>query len=367
MLTATSDGLWRGKATGNGNLIFARPDLQNGTVLVNDGNVYYSRLAPIIPSVAPFPLEDIWTVRTDGTGDRALVNDSNHNEILEGVAGPWVVYKNERYEQGINTTVDPQWSVRSDTGQRTSLFSASFYCRTVGIRAIFLEVFSYVSVNLDGSDTRVLAENIIGMCPSVVDNRIYYTTDSGTVTSLPANGGAPLALDNGLTYTSYADHIGSSIIYHRCTLSSPVGPCDVVSIHADGTNRVVLASQSANEAVQGVTTNQVIIRRNLSDNDQLVAVPVAGGPEKLLMPMTNSEFVELVTGDLIIVRKPSGTWSLDLNGALKQLGTVALDFNVTAVGNAVCGNTRNAVWCMPLDGAGPQVKIADEGKVVGVL
>jgi len=43
----------------------------------------------------------------------------------------------------------------------------------------------------------------------------------------------------------------------------------------------VLASPPANEAVQGVTTDKVIIRRNLSGNDQLIAVPVAGGAVSL--------------------------------------------------------------------------------------
>ncbi len=98
-----------------------------------------------------------------------------------------------------------------------------------------------------------------------------------------------------------------------------------------------------------------------------MAVPVAGGPEKLLMSMTDNEFVDLIVGDLIIVRRPSGTWSLDLNGTLTKLGTVVGDSGFIAVGNSVCMTKVTAVWCMPLDGAGPQVKIADEGKVVGVL
>ena len=141
----------------------------------------------------------------------------------------------------------------------------------------------------------------------------------------------------------------------------------MVSIDADGTDRVVLASHPANEAVQGVTTDQVIIRRNLSGNDHLIAVPVAGGTERLLLTMTDSEFVDLIVGDLLIVRRPSGTWSLDLNGRLTKLGTVVGDSGFVAVGDAVCVTKVTAVWCMPLDGSGPQVKIADEGKVVGVL
>ncbi len=196
---------------------------------------------------------------------------------------------------------------------------------------------------------------------------------SATLKALPISGGATLSLNDGQTYVAYADRVGARIVYHSCGIEDnqngtySATECDVHSVNTDGSGFAVLASHPANEAVQGVTTSQVIIRRNLSGNDHLLAVLVAGGAERLLMTMTDSEFVKLVTGDLIIVRRPSGTWSLDLNGALKQLGTVALDFNVTAVGNAVCGNTRNAVWCMPLDGSGPQVKITNNGKVVGVL
>jgi hypothetical protein len=107
------------------------------------------------------------------------------------------------------------------------------------------------------------------------------------------------------------------------------------AVQNDGTNRVVLTSQSANEAVQGVATDQVIIRRNLSGNDQLIAVPVAGGTETFLMTMTNDEFVDLIVGDLIILRRPSGTWILDLHGKLMQLGTVKAD-GFVAVGDAIC-------------------------------
>ncbi|MEO7862773.1 MAG: hypothetical protein ABIU05_20520 [Nitrospirales bacterium] len=115
-----------------------------------------------------------------------------------------------------------------------------------------------------------------------------------------------------------------------------------------------------------MTTSHVIIRRNVSGNDQLVSVPVAGGPEKLLMIMTDNEFVDTVVGDLIIVRRPTGTWTLELNGTLKRLGaTTGLD-HFQVVGNAICSDFGD-VWCMPLDGSKPEVRIDRNGKIVGVL
>ena len=159
------------------------------------------------------------------------------------------------------------------------------------------------------------------------------------------------------------------VVYHRCPFVSgqASSSCDVASVNIDASAPVALTSDPANEAVQGMVGSQVIIRRNLSGNDQLIAVSVTGGPEKLLMTMTDSEFVQLVVGDLLIVRRPTGTWSLDLNGTLTKLGSVVGDSGFIAVGDAVCVTKVTAVWCMPLDGAGPQVKIADEGRVVGVL
>ena len=85
------------------------------------------------------------------------------------------------------------------------------------------------------------------------------------------------------------------------------------------------------------------------------------------MTMTDNEFVQLTTTNLIVVKRPSGTWSLNLNGTLTKLGTVVGDSGFIAAGDSVCMTKVTAVWCMPLDGAGPQVKIADDGRVVGVL
>ena len=374
MLTLTPAGLLRGKASGQGqHLVFAHANLQRETVLVSEGHVVYSRTqGPTSP--------DIWNVRADGTEDHALVN-TQADEHLRAFNGLWIIYtKLIFHPQG--TVTEEQWNLRRDTGAQFLLVDGSspVHMQFYGAdRILFTEDHQIFSETLTGTGriphTDYMGSDFMLGNARIVDNAlIYYRDDiSGQqvgspvrLFSVPLAGGNPLALDSDQFYIGNAPSIGNRVVYPRCTWPSGT-LCDVASIRADGTDRVVLASHPANEAVQGVTTNHVIIRRNLNGNDHLSAVPVNGGVEKLLMTMTDSEFVETIVGDVVIVRRPSGTWTLDLNGALKQLGTVALDFNVTAVGNAVCGNTRNAVWCMPLDGSGPQVKIADNGRVVGVL
>ena len=85
------------------------------------------------------------------------------------------------------------------------------------------------------------------------------------------------------------------------------------------------------------------------------------------MTMTDSEFVQLVVGDRLLVRRPSGSWMLDLLGSLTQIGTVAGDSGFIEIGNAVCLNRGAVAWCMPLDGQGQAVKITDTGRVIGAL
>ena len=370
MLTATNQGLLRGKANGQGQqLIFSQPNLQQQfNLLVRGGNVVYTRTKPNDD-------QDIWTVRTDGTGDRALVN-TQHDENLRAVSGPWMLYSKHI------DTAQEVWSHNLNTGAQHLLddeeWSIDVYPYGTD-RVMFKIDHQLFSKTVTGSD-RILYTDIMDGGASVLGttritpNALIYGHDDisgdgvGPLSQLfavPLAGGNPVPLESD-QFSSYFDaSVGNRIVYHRRPV--PSGNADVVSIDADGTDRVVLASHPANEAVQGVTTDQVIIRRNLSGNDHLIAVPVAGGTERLLLTMTDSEFVDLIVGDLLIVRRPSGTWSLDLNGRLTKLGTVVGDSGFVAVGDAVCVTKVTAVWCMPLDGSGPQVKIADEGNVVGVL
>ena len=375
MLVATSDGLWRGQATGKGGLIFAHANLQRETVLVNEGNVVYSRTLGT-------PSRDIWNVRADGTEDHALVNTKD-DEHLWAVNGPWVVYGKQietPIPGGVGTSSQQQqWSLRMDTGAQFRLandwwpMNVYFHGADRVIFQMDHEIFSETVTgtgriqHAEFMDVEMSAARIVGSALTYAREDISGQPDAilSQLFAVPLAGGATVPLDSDQFSTYSYTSIGNRVVYQRCT--PPYTPCDVVSIEADGTDRVVLASHPANEAVQGVTADRVIIRRNLAGSDQLIAVPVAGGAEKLLMTMTDNEFVDLIVGDLLIVRRPSGTWSLDLNGTLTKLGTVVGDSGFIAVGGSVCLNKGTAVWCMPLDGQGQAVKIANDGKVVGVL
>ena len=107
----------------------------------------------------------------------------------------------------------------------------------------------------------------------VVDHHLIFMQEFGAggakfrILTVPLAGGAPAPLESDEFNSYVVASLGTRVLYHRCV---PAGLCDVVSIEADGSSPVVLASHPANEAVQGVTTSQVIIRRNLAGNDHLV-------------------------------------------------------------------------------------------------
>jgi hypothetical protein len=365
MLTATPAGLLRGKASGQGqHEIFHFQNLLKGNLFVDNGNIVYPRNSQT----------DIWTVRTDGTGDHALLNTANP-EFLQAVSWPWVIYSDASagFYKSLNTDTHAQSPI-GNSGPGWIQFKDN--------RVIIATDEQISSESFTGTDRIIYARSNSLVDeqlspPVIVADMLVYrgltlespfsSTFSSNLFAIPFIGGTPIPFDSGQSYVFFAGSIGARVVYHRCPLVSQnrAGPCDVVSVQNNGTSQVVLAAQPANEAVQGVTTNQVIIRRNLSGNDDLIAVPVGGGAEKLLMTMTDNEFVDTIVDDTIIVRRPSGTWSLSLSGTLKQLSNVAGLDGFVPVGNAICSS--DVVWCMPVDGSAPAVKIANEGKVVGVL
>ena len=369
MLVATSDGLWRGQANGQGGVVFARPNFNQQLLSFSGSHVFYPRLKG--NNTGSFLDDtDIWTVKTDGTGDRAAV-DTTAPEHLRGSAGPWMVYIKLLFDAG---NIDQQlWSLH-ETGAQHLLLEENMGV-TVQVystdRVLFMTDRVISSNTLTGTDHVIHAEIphtdrdtfMAGM--RVVGSHLIFIQEHGggfRILTVPLAGGTPSPVESDQFNSYVVGTLGTRVIYHRC---APPELCDVVSIEADGTNPVVLTSHPANEAVQGVTTTQVIIRRNLAGNDQLLAVPVAGGAERLLMTMTDSEFVETIVGDVIVVRRPSGTWTLNLSGTLKQLDSIAGLRGFVAVGNAIC--STDPVWCMPLDGSATAVKIANDGNVVGVL
>lgn len=392
ILTATNQGLQRGKANGQGQrLIFARTNLHQpaffGEVFLAGGLLYYPRESP--PVRLDFPNGDIWSVRTDGTGDHAIRN-TGLNEVIADANESYAIYGISDYS--IPPTGEPTglWSMRHDGGAHTFLPVEGYrnfihYRFLANDRALFdsdsgtldnhdRRIFS---VALNGTDTRIHAavtEPLTVVTEAVIDNTLVYreydyAKGKGTLKAVPILGGSIVSLDDGQTYVAYAGHIGGRVISHHCAVlqHGDASACDVVSVNLDGSAPVVLASHAANEAVQGIAGNQVIIRRNLSGNDQLIAVPVTGGAERLLMTMTDNEFVLLTDDEVMILRRPSGTWTLGLNGTLKQIGTVLMNSGFIIVGNAFCGTVVATAWCMPLDGSSPAVKIADTGRVLGAV
>ncbi|RPH79176.1 MAG: hypothetical protein EHM80_08475 [Nitrospiraceae bacterium] len=390
IITATPQELLRGKANGdNQQLIFSRPNMHQlaffGDLFLSSGLVYYPREAPSL--FFDWPNQDIWTVRTDGTDDHAVV-ETTANEFVKDASGNIAIYEQGTYalENGLDHT--EFWSVRDGVQHTLLPIHERFtnYRFMVGARAFFHNEQELFSVNVNGSGllthATVRFPVTLQASDSFENTLIFreYNGDNGraTLKAVPISGRSTVSLDDGQTYVAYAGHVGARVVYQRCTVqvSDPpgfsiaffqAGPCDVVSVHTNGSAPAVLASHSANEAVQGLMETHVIIRRNLNGNDQLIAVPVTGGPERLLMTMTDSEFVNLIAGELIIIGRPSGTWTLDLTGTLKQIGNVQAHSGFMVVGNSFCMNNRAAAWCMPLDGQSPAVKIADVGKVVGTL
>lgn len=373
ILVATPTGLLRSQVDGQGQRVLTTVPAPNPQqTFVSNGNIYYSR-----PTQTPGSA-DVWTVHTDGTGDHALLNTVD-DESVRAVSRPWLIYAK------FTPSGEEHWSLRLDTLAQF-LLDVPVFGNTIQFqnanRVILGGEPQISSITTTGTDRIILASltqqerdqeaTLLG--PWIVADALVYrrvtatqVLNSSNIFAVPLDGGTAVPLDSEQAYTYFAGSIGARVVYQRCTIEPSALPCDVASVQNDGTNRVVLAAQPANEATQGVTTNQVIIRRNLNGHDQLIAVPVTGGPEILLMTMTNDEFVDLIVGDLLILRRPSGTWSLTLNGTLTQLTTVAKEDGFRAVGSTLCLNRQQAVWCLPLDGQGSATKITDEGEIVATL
>ena len=374
MLTATPQGLQRGKANGQEQrLIFAQPNMHQSFATISQGHVLYRKT------------NDVWAVRTDGTNERAIVNTPD-SEFIVTVNGPWLIYGQD-VAQPSGRLVTRYGSANIESGARFQFDDSEGTDFVTQNDARLISTTSQEqisSLTVAGADRLTYdaltpAEQQTGgmflATKQIVGNALIYSRSASIAPAtfysrtlaIPLGGGAATLLDEERYDTYSAWSIGDRVVYHRQAPYPGPSQNDVVSIQTNGSNRVVLTAHPENEAVQGTVGNQVIIRRNLSGNDQLIAVPVTGGAERVLMTMTDSEFVELTADDFMIVRRPSGVWTLDLNGTLKQIGTVAMNPGFIFVGNAVCGNRGSAAWCMPLDGSTPAVKIADTGKVIGAL
>lgn len=370
-LAATADGLWRGDTSGKGGLVFTRPKLQQDTVLSSEGHVYYHRVPPI-PSADGFDLQEIWTVNADGTGDRALVNDL-HTSGAVSVRGPWVVYSHSS-NTGTPSSSFSEFSWRSvhvETGQQAVLSTSTLDWpqRIVGQRVVFSSDLQLTSINFDGTDARthvdVSTSGNYLYTKAVVEpdiviyewfNERRYQLFSVSVSHVGVQG---IPLDTSATGSAYKAQAGDRVVYHRGG--------DVLSVRLDGTQQIFLTDTATNEAAQGIVGDRVMIRRNASGHDQLVSVYITGGVEMFIMTLLDTDFIEVVAGDSLVLRRSTGTWRLDLDRTLTKLGSTTGGHAYQVVGNAVCYNVNAALYCAPLDGSGPEVRIDQNGKIVGVL
>lgn len=373
-LVATSQGLWRGLPNGQGGIVFAQSNFIQQTLSFSGSNVFYERLKG--PNTGTFLDDtDIWTVKPDGTGHRAAVNTTDPEELqLFSSAGPWMVYLKLRFNPGKNTVDQEFWSLHENGSQHLVLEeNMAVRMDFFSDRVLFMTDTKLSSNSLTGGNPIMYVQDtgndLIMTSAHVVGSSVVYRKDDfgnekvSQLLTVPVAGGTSTPIETDQFYSYVGGIIGTRVLYHRCR---PARVCDIVSIDANGTGKVVLADQPANEAVQGVTTNQAIIRRNQAGNDHLLAVPVTGGQERLLMTMTDNEFVETMVGDTIIIRRPTGTWILDLNGNLKQIGTKpGLDF-FRVVGDSICSDFGE-IWCLPIDGSRAEVRIDRNGKFLGVL
>ena len=365
MLTATDQGLQRGKANGQEQrLILAQPNMHISSPTISQGHVFYGNAG------------DVWAVRTDGTGNRAVVNTPDR-EFIATTNGPWLIY-GQYIAQPSGSLLTRYGSANIDTGARFQFddpgstgFMPQNDTRLISTN-LELQISSITNSGTDRLtyDSRTPGGPLLATQQIVGQTLIYSRSGSSAPSTsysralaIPLSGGVATQLDEDQYDTYSVWSIGDRVIYHRCLNSS----CDVASIRTNGASRVVLTTHPANEAVQGTVGNQVIIRRNLSGTDQLIAVPVTGGPERLLMTMTNDDMVILTTDLLAIVSRPTGIWTVDMGGTLNQISEIDTHFGAMIVGNALCFNHAVAAYCTPLDGSPPAVKIADTGNVIGAL
>ena len=342
ILVATDQGLQRGSTNGQGQrLIFAQPDLYFSAAAISHGHVFYLREG------------DIWAVRTDGTGNRAVVN-TPETEFVATTNGPWLIY-GQYIAQPSGRLLTRYGSANIDTGARFQFddTDGTYFIRQNDTRLISTHTEEQVSSITNSGTDRLTYDSRTSGGPllatqQIVGSTLIYSRSTDTYSRtfmIPLSGGGATQLDEDQYNTFSAWSIGDRVIYHRSEASASQPQSDVVSIRTNGQGRVVLTTDPANEAVQGTVGNHVIIRRN--STDELIAVPVTGGAERSLMTMGNEDFVQLTSDDVIVVSRPSGVWTVDLNGTLKQIGTVLLRFDFTFAGNAVCGNNGNAVPFTP--------------------
>lgn len=351
---------------------------------------------------------DIRAVQIDGM-DAHLVRRSAVPQwfYLLDVIGPWVLHTDRTGPEfsppppslasiQVNGTAPRILSAAVGSGE---LWQAPNYERQVQGRAIFEFAGNYFTILPNGADLRQLTfyppfphgdesfTALLGTRGVVGDSLIYQTvispssptTPEGTpkLFAVPAPGGPVVKLGAGPEYEILGAVINTRVVYNRCVLMAlpdfdfTLGQCDVSSVQSDGHGRVALTATRDINYVQGAIGEQVIIRRSQrgGTTDSLFSIPVSGGAETPLLTLSaQNEFVSGIVGDRIILKRPTGLWSLKGDGSsLVQLTSDASDDPNREAGPFICFARGPALWCVPADGSGPATQVTTNGWFVAGL
>jgi hypothetical protein len=396
--------LMRSETDGSGQVTLADEPAMIGKVVVSGVTVAYE-VPQNTSNIGNVP-RDTWVVRTDGT-DRHLVLRSAVPQwlYLVDVIGSWVLYTDRTGPEYsppppslasilVNGTAPRTLSAAVGSGE---LWQAPSYERQIMGRAVFDFAGNYFSVLPDGSELRQLTvfppfphlnnetfTSLLGIRGVVGNAAIYATVQSpsspvsaeGTpkLFAVPVVGGPVAKLGSGPDMEIFGVVVGSLVVYQQCVprqlpnFDITLDRCDLMSVQGNGQGRIALTSTSEINYVQGSIGSQIIIRRSRSGGtpDNLVSVPVGGGKETPLLDLNpNNEFVSAIVADRILLRRPTGLWSLQADGGgLVQLTTNGSDWFSGAADDFACFDRSGALWCVPADGSGPATQVTANGRFV---
>lgn len=390
LILRRDNALIRSQTDGSGQVTLADEPAGISSTLVSGTNVVYT--TPQIPPVSN--MEDIWTVQTNGTDRHLVVHDAVHETHLSDVIGPWVLYT---YRPGLSFSPPPpslagilltgvgSRIIMAATGQG-ELWQQPNYERQVGGRALIEFAGNLFSLLPDGTDLRQITfyppyphfnepfTVWLGTRGVVEDKAIYSVIpileEMPKLFAVPVGGGSVVQLGTGLEYEILGAIAGSRVIYNRCVLvrvSDPAGgfnsvldQCDVVSVLSDGQGRVALTSTRDINYIQGAIGQQIIVRRSQrgGTTDSLFSIPGSGGVETpMLLLSAQNDFVSGIVADRVILRRPTGLWSIKADGSgLVQLTADTSDWFSGSTGPFACftrgSSAQHDLWCVPADGSG---------------
>lgn len=388
--------LMRSQTDGSGQVTLVdTPGFDPYSIFLSGSTVVYHITAPPLPPMANFGLTDIWQVQTNGTANHSVVATSDA-EIIRDVFGPWVIYEHAVYAQGTFASSTIRNARLDGPGQALVTDARAIYRLHLGDRAVFERLApleddgvqdydgNMFSILPDGIDLRPLTAFPSGRngtstfitAMATLGNQVLFGVASypQSIVNLYAvavAGGPVTTLTVGSDYTWIAAVVGERIVYQRCVILPPdpegprVGPCDIYSVLSDGTGTVALATHQDMEFFQGAIGSQLIFRRNGGGaTDTLYSVPAAGGAETFLLNLSaQNEFVSWIVEDRIILKRPTGLWSLKIDGgSLVQLTGDASDSTNREAGPFICFarglSAPPDLWCVPVDGSGVATQVA---------